>query len=129
MFKEAARRKVRFETRIGFLTVEDLWDLPLIHESKVNLDEIAIAINKKLRECNSESFVKYFSPKVDDSQLKFNVVKDIIDTKLQEAQENEKKQARESRRQELLGLKARKRQEIDMGKTLEEIDKELAELD
>lgn len=129
MFKEAARRKVRFETRIGFLTVEDLWDLPLIHESKVNLDEIAIALNKKLRECNSESFVKYFSPKADDLQLKFNVVKDIIDTKLQEAQENEKKQARESRRQELLGLKARKRQEIDMGKTLEEIDKELAELD
>lgn len=129
LFEKATRNKIRFSTRIGDLSVEDLWDLPLVTGNKANLDMIAIGLNRELKECETESFVrKDNNPRTEILQLKFEVVKHIIDVKLQEAKEKENKVARESRRQELLDLKAKKRQEIDGQKSMEEIDKELAEL-
>ena len=53
MFEKASRMKLRFNTQRGVLSVEDLWDLPLIQ-----LDNIAIALNKKLQESKTEASSK-----------------------------------------------------------------------
>jgi len=128
LFEKATRNKMRFNTSVGLLTTEDLWDLPLVSTNKVNLDSIAMAINRDLKECETESFVRKSSPLALGLQLKLDVVKYIIDVKLRETKEKEERMARESRRQELLALKDKKRQELDGEKTMEEIDQELAEL-
>lgn len=83
IFEQATRRKLRFDTRIGSLSAEELWDLPLSSDrNKPNLDEIAIDLNRALKG-TEESFVS--SAKKDAVlQLKFDIVKHIIDTRVQE---------------------------------------------
>lgn len=83
MFEQASRQKLRFDTGVGLLTVEDLWALPLsTTNNKPNLDAIAVELNKALKG-TEESFV---SNKKKDAilQLKFDLVKHIIDTRMQE---------------------------------------------
>lgn len=52
-FEKATRLRLRFETSRGNLNVEDLWRLPL-----AELDKLAIALNKQLKESSEESFIK-----------------------------------------------------------------------
>ena len=66
MFEKASRMKLRFNTQRGVLSVEDLWDLPLIQ-----LDNIAIALNKKLQESKTESFIKTRTKNTTELELKF----------------------------------------------------------
>jgi hypothetical protein len=84
IFEQATRQKLRFDSAVGLLSVEDLWALPLstINSSKPNLDTIAVELNKALKG-TEESFV---SNKKKDAvlQLKFDIVKHIIDTRVQE---------------------------------------------
>jgi hypothetical protein len=127
LFEKATRTKVRFDTFVGSLSVEDLWDLPLISNS-VNLDVIAIELNKALNNCETESFVKEENPNTKHLKFKLDVVKHIIEVKVEEAAHNEKRKAWDSRRQELLELKTQKRLEMDQGKTMEELDEELAKI-
>lgn len=81
IFEQATRQKLRFDTVVGKLTAEDLWELPLTHTnaSKLTLDSIAVALHKKL-EGTGESFVK--SAKKDAViQLQFDIVIHIIETR------------------------------------------------
>lgn len=42
IFEQASREKVRFQTQVGQVSVEDLWELPLSSKAnKPNLDDIA----------------------------------------------------------------------------------------
>jgi hypothetical protein len=124
MFEKASRMKLRFNTQRGVLSVEDLWDLPLIQ-----LDNIAIALNKKLQESKTESFIKTRTKDTTELELKFNIAKHIIDVKLQEQEdrllESEKKKLSVRR---FLTLWLRKQDAELEGKSLEELAKELEAL-
>jgi hypothetical protein len=85
MFEQAARRKLRFETAKGLLSVEDLWDLPLTGKG-VNLDAIAVALYAQLKNDLGVSFVNKTVSTNDDVQLKFDIVKHIIDVRMAENQ-------------------------------------------
>ena len=50
MFEKATRLKLRFETVRGYVTTEDLWDIPLSAVNGFCLDTIAKNLNKKLKE-------------------------------------------------------------------------------
>lgn len=101
MFKEASRLKLRFSTPIGLLSTEDLWDLPLESKTKVNLDSIAILLNRELKDTKEESFIS--KSKVNPvTELKLEIVKAIIEIKLKEA--SDKLQAK---------IKAEQRNKID----------------
>lgn len=82
MFEKASRIKLRYSTNRGVLSVEDLWDLSL-----EQLDPIAINLNKRLKESQTESFIKTRTKDTTELELKFNIVKHIIDVKLQEQEE------------------------------------------
>ena len=58
MFEKATRRKLRFTSAAGLLSTEDLWDLPLTSATgKANLDDIAKALNRRLKDAEEVSFV------------------------------------------------------------------------
>lgn len=85
MFEKAARLKLRFNTPIGELSTEDLWELPLTgRPGKANLDDLARALHQQIEQAPTVSFVTKTQPVSAIPQLKFDIVLHIINTKLSE---------------------------------------------
>ena len=109
LFEKASRLKLRFETPKGGITVEDLWDCPLTSTTgRVNLDDLAQGLFKQLRDNPSVSFVVKETKNNDLTQLKFDIVKYIIDTRLIENKANDDAQANRAKKQQLLAILDRK---------------------
>jgi len=122
MFQKASREKLRFDTGKGQLSVEDLWDLPLTSTTgRPNLDSIAQELNKQLKTSDTVSFVNPSKKTNNTVQLKFDIVKHIIDVRL--AENNARLQATEKaeRKEKLRKLINAKEEEDLQGKTREEL--------
>lgn len=124
IFEKATRIRLRFETSRGNLNVEDLWKLPL-----TELDKLAIALNKQLKEASEESFIKTKTNNTVLLELRFDIVKHIIDTLLAENEEKKKAADKKAKRDQLLELIARKENQELEGKSLEELKSELSKLE
>lgn len=123
-FEKATRLRLRFETSRGNLNVEDLWRLPL-----AELDKLAIALNKQLKESSEESFIKAKSKDNKLLELCFDIVKHIIETLLSEDEEKKKAADKRAKREQLLELIAKKKNQELEGKSLEELEAELTKLE
>ena len=123
-FEKATRLRLRFETSRGNLNVEDLWRLPL-----AELDKLAIALNKQLKESSDESFIKAKSKDNKLLELRFDIVKHIIETLLSEDEEKKKAADKRAKREQLLELIAKKKNQELEGKSLEELEAELTKLE
>ena len=123
-FEKATRFRLRFETSRGNLNVEDLWRLPL-----AELDKLAIALNKQLKESSEESFIKAKSKDNKLLELRFDIVKHIIETLLSEDEEKKKAADKRAKREQLLELIAKKKNQELEGKSLEELEAELTKLE
>lgn len=121
--EKASRIKLRYSTNRGVLSVEDLWDLSL-----EQLDPIAINLNKRLKESQTESFIKTRTKDTTELELKFNIVKHIIDVKLQEQEERTVAAEKKAKRQKILDLMAKKQDAELESKSYEELAKELEAL-
>ena len=55
LFLIASRKKFRFATQRGEITVEQLWEIPL--KGAVSIDSIAIALNDAIQKSTTKSFV------------------------------------------------------------------------
>lgn len=124
MFEKASRLKLRFETTRGFLTTEDLWDLNL-----TSLDDLAIAINKKLKEESQESFITDRSSKNDILELKLNILKHIIEVKLKEKEDKKHRAERAAELTRLKDILASKKDEELRASSVDELKKRIAELE
>lgn len=124
IFEKATRIRLRFETSRGNLNVEDLWKLPL-----TELDKLAIALNKQLKEASEESFIKTKTNNTVLLELRFEIVKHIIDTLLAENEEKKKAADKKAKRDQLLELIAKKENQELEGKSLEELKSELSKLE
>lgn len=131
MFAFATRKKFRFDTCKGQVTVEDLWDLPLTSTNgRPNLDDIAKELYKKMKDENEMSFVKPTSQVNKEFNIikaKFDIVKHIIDVKLAEAEAAKKAKEIKARNQRILELIAQKEDEALASKSKEELLAMLAE--
>lgn len=128
MFEEASRLKLRFETRVGSITTEDLWDLPLNSERVVSLDTITKVINKELKEIEEESFVEPITAEDSILQLKMGILKHIIAEKIKEKNEAATAQEKADKKKHLLSLIANKQDEALSAKSIEELQAELTSL-
>lgn len=82
MYKQASRLNLRFTTPKGSLSVEQLWSL-----SASELDELAVALEEKYKGSGKKSFITGKSPKDNETKLSFDIVLDILNTKLAEQEE------------------------------------------
>jgi len=108
IFEQASRQALRFDTRVGKLSVEDLWQLPLTSANKANLDEIAIELNRQIKATAEESFVKQ-AKKDEVLQLRFDIVKNIIETRVAENEAKTEAKKRESQLDKIDDIIAKKK--------------------
>jgi hypothetical protein len=128
MFLQAVRKKLRWDSAKGYLTAEDLFDLPL--RSTVggpNLDNIAIALDKKIKEGAGRSFVDDTKSGDATLQLKFDIVMFVINEKKAENKRREEATAKAARNQRILQIMSEKQDDSLKAKTLDELQKLLDE--
>lgn len=123
MFKQASKIKLRFTTSKGNLSMEDLWDLSL-----PSLDKIAVALDEELAKSPRKSFITNNTPKNDELELKFNIVKEIISTKMKEKADKEAAKDKAAEKARLTELLAKKQSEKLESLSEEELIKRIAEL-
>jgi hypothetical protein len=122
LFERASRAKLRFETTTGTLTVEDLWQLPLSSERHLSLDDVAKATHRELQEAKETSFVEAPTAGNTELQLRFDVVKHVIDVKLAERDEAKTRAENKAKKQRLLELIAEKKDEGLKAASVEELE-------
>lgn len=127
-FEKASRLKVRFDTARGFLTTEDLWDLPLTSARGPNLNDIAKNLNKELKSSGEEDFVTKSNKADEVLQLKFDLVKHVIDVRLAENAEARALADKKAKKERLLELIAKKQDASLEAKSLEELQEMVAGL-
>lgn len=120
MFEEASRKRLRFNTRVGILTVEDLWVLPLTGNGE-NLDDIAKTLNREVKNSEEESFVVKQSGVNETLKLKFDIVKHIIAVKLAEAEAAENAAAVKAKKERIMEIIASKKDEELKDASIEEL--------
>jgi hypothetical protein len=130
MFDVATRQKLRFDSPKGLLSVEDLWDLPLTSTTgRANLDEIALSLHKQLRNtADVVSFVDEQAKTDPVSQLKFDIVKHVIETRKKENADALAAKNKAETKQRLLEVLAKKRDSTLEAMSEEDLLKKLAEL-
>lgn len=128
-FEQASRLQVRFTTPKGSLTVEDLWDLPLTASNGgASLDNIAKGLNRQLKEADTESFVVKATKADEVLQLKFDLVKHVIEVRLAEAEVAKNAKKKREDKQKLLEVLDRKKNAQLENLSVEEIEATIAAL-
>lgn len=131
IFEEATRTKLRFPTALGNLTVEDIWDLPLITTTGagVDLDIVARSTNKLLIQSEEESFVAPKTVQNATLRLKLDILLHIINIKLEEKAAREHKVENKLKKERILTAIAEKEDSALQGKSINNLKKMLDELD
>lgn len=83
LFVTASREKYRFDSKVGQLTTEDLWQLPLTSENKASLNGVAIELSRQLKG-SEESFVATATAKDKTLTNKLEIVKYVIQVRMAE---------------------------------------------
>jgi hypothetical protein len=131
MFAVATRTKLRFETSRGQLSIEQLWDVPLRPKGKddFDLDTVARAVNKKVKEISEGSFVESTkNPEQARLELALGLVKHVIQIKLDEEDSAKIRKENKKKRDRLTEILAQKEDQKLGDLTAEEIKKQIAEL-
>ena len=121
-FERATRKRLRFATSVGNITTEDLWDLPL-----PTLDTLAIQCQAEAEE-KTVSFIKKVQAKDSIPQLRFDIVKHVIDVRLDELEATKNRKATAERKQQILAIMQDKKDESLKGASLEDLEKMLEAL-
>lgn len=133
IFERASRAQLRFNTTVGMITTEDLWDLPLTARNGkgLSLDALAQGVYAQLKaRGEAPSFVEPAKPDQvkTELELKLDIIKYVIKSKQDEAAAAEKRAATIERKQKLLEILDAKDDEKLKSMSREEIEKELNEL-
>jgi hypothetical protein len=123
IFEKASRQQLRFESASGLVTVEDLWNLPLTSATgRANLNDIARGVHQQLKAAGDEiSFVEPAESNNEDLQLHFDVVKRIIDVRVEERNAAKAETDRKAKKQKIMEIIARKEDESLSNSSIEDL--------
>lgn len=130
IFERAARNQLRFPSSVGDLTTEQLWCVPLTAKGeKVDLDKLARAAHRELKERDEVSFVDTKpDPRKTELELQLEILKHVIASKMADKAAAEKAAQTAERKRKLLAALASK-EDADLGNmTREQIQQEIAAL-
>jgi hypothetical protein len=117
LFKKASKKKLRFSTSKGSLSAEQLWDLTISE-----LDSLAVAQEDKVEESPNRSFVFERSAANVDEKLRFDILFDILQTKVKSQEAASQAANTRATNQKIINLIAEKKDDVLKGKTLEELE-------
>lgn len=123
IFEYAAKNKMRFSFK-GTLSVEDLFDLKV-----EDLDSIYKSLKAKVKQEEEESLLQKKTKEVTDITVAIEIVKYIVAEKLEEVEARKKQRENREKKQKLLAILADKQNEELKGKSAEEIQKMIDELE
>ena len=118
MYKKASRLKLRFETKKGILNVEQLWTLSLS-----DLDELAVSLEEELNKSKTKSFLECRSNEDKIISLKFDIVFDILTTKLEEQESNKKELETKEHNEKIMRLISKKQEDELQNKSIDDLVK------
>lgn len=117
MYKEASQQKLRFQTNKGLLSVEQLWDLPL-----TDLDSLAVSLETAYKESKGKSFLNVRTVKDKGLKLQFDIVLDVLQTKVEEQDALRKAKEVKEHNQKIISLISKKQDEDLAGKSIAELE-------
>lgn len=120
MYKEATKLKLRIATNVGQLSVEQLWDLPMTH-----LDELAVGLEKEYKTSANKSFLVKKTLKNKVTKLKFDIVLDILNSKVEASEAASETRANKEHNQKIYDLIEKKKDGELEGKTVKQLEKML----
>ena len=122
MFETAIRNKMRFPFR-GMISVEDLWDLNVR-----DLDSVFKTLNANVKRSQEESLLATKSDEDKTLMTQIEIVKYIVNVKLEEAEAIQKARDVNLRKQKLMQLISEKQDEELNNKSVDELMAMLNEL-
>jgi len=128
MFEKASKLKLRFASKRGYLSTEDLWDIPLTNEADLSLDNLAKTLSREIKLSEEESFVIQKSSAGSIMELKLDIVKHIIQVKLKSMKDAEDKVINTTKIQKLQSAIMRKEDASLEDQSLGELMKKLKKL-
>jgi hypothetical protein len=122
IYKQALRQHIRFAYK-GCRSVEELWDLAV-----EELDLIFQGLNAQRKAQSEESLLSAQNKATDELDLQIKIVKDIVETKLEEKALRLDEANKAAQKQKLLEAIARKQDSAMEGMSLEELQKAFEDL-
>lgn len=123
MFEKAVRQKIRFDYK-GQSSVEDLWDIPL-----VGLDEMFKKLSSELSDQKGESLLEVTNPNESALKLKIDLIKHVVKIRLDEQKAREEVFKNKERKQKILSIIAGKQDEELMGKSVDDLNKMIDDME
>lgn len=119
-YKKASQQKLRFQTNKGSLSTEQLWDLSLS-----DLDALAVSLDAEHKQSDKKSFLVTKSVKDKTAKLKFDIVLDVLSTKVEEAQALSEAKEIKEHNEKIITLIAEKKDESLKGKSVKQLEEML----
>lgn len=120
MFKKATQLKLRYQTSVGLVSTEQLWDL-----SQIQLSNAIKAVKKVLKKTDDDELSFLEDAKVIDveNQLRFDILKEVYITKKKESEELRNAAETKAHNQKILSLIAEKQEGKLKEMSIEDLEK------
>ncbi len=119
LFEKATRKKIRFNTDVGNISTEDLWDLAL-----TTLDATAQRLHAKVSGEATVSFIDApnTSEAYREDKLRFEIIKRVIEVRLGDRERADKVAAAKAQKQRILEIINKKNDKNLKNKSVEELE-------
>ena len=122
IYKQGLMQELRFLYR-GLISIEQLWQLPV-----EDLDLVFQSLRSEQKQQTEESLLSVQTAENDTLSLKIAIVRDIVETKLQQQTERQNADAKNAQKRKLLEILARKQDGELEGKSIEELQQMIESL-